>query len=66
VLRSAPTSSKAEKSAVAGASTAARRPIHAIHVPDSRMRMDGIDPTHLFGRIDVDVNRGCILAAAGT
>src|SRR5260370_1322513 len=37
---------------------------HAIHVPDSRTRMEGIDPIDLFGRGDVDVNDSCMLVAA--
>jgi hypothetical protein len=52
------------KSATASTLTAAMRPTHAIHVPDSRTRMEGIDPIDLFGRGDVDVNDSCMLVAA--
>ena len=40
------------------------RRTHAIHVPDSRTRMEGIEPIDLFGLVDVDVNDSCMLAAA--
>jgi hypothetical protein len=52
------------KSATASTLTAAMRPTHAIHVPDSRTQMEGVDPIDLFGRGDVDVNDSRMLVAA--